>query len=196
MYKGHQGPVTSVAVWDTGRWLALFTASWDKSVRIWDANVSRPGARWYSDVAGLTLGSQTGELKHELKGHTDFVKSLAIIAHPTPYLLTTSSDRSIRLWDLRSLLSDTETAPRSTLPVKEHSRPVDCSAWRVDENGQLAIWTADSMGVIKEWEIVDGALKYRRDWKGHETSVSCLRPVEEGLWSGRSLVYEVSRLCD
>jgi len=76
--------------------------------------------------------------------------------------------------------------PRSTLPVKEHTRPVDCAAWRVDEVGHLTIWTADSMGVIKEWEIESGKLKYVRDWKGHETSISCLHVVEEGLWSGTS----------
>lgn len=42
------------------------------------------------------------------------------------------------------------------------------------------------MGVIKEWEIKDGKLGYVTDWKGHETSVSCLHPVEDGLWSGTS----------
>lgn len=42
------------------------------------------------------------------------------------------------------------------------------------------------MGVIKEWEIVDGKLKYLKDWKGHETSISCLHVVEDGLWSGKS----------
>lgn len=42
------------------------------------------------------------------------------------------------------------------------------------------------MGVIKEWEIKDGKLGYVGDWKGHETSVSCLHAVEDGLWSGTS----------
>lgn len=129
---------------------------------------------------------QTGELKHELKGHTDFVKSLTVIPGSTPYLLTTSSDRSLRLWNLSSLLDGGSDAPRSALPVKEHSRPVDCCTWRIDEMGHLAIWTADSMGVIKEWEIVDGGLKLVKDIKGHETSVSCLHAVEDGLWSGTS----------
>lgn len=45
------------------------------------------------------------------------------------------------------------------------------------------------MGVIKEWEIKDGKLGYVRDWKGHETSVSCLHAVEDGLWSGTSSVH-------
>jgi len=40
VYKGHKGPVTSLAIWDTGSWLALFTASWDKTVRVWNATVS------------------------------------------------------------------------------------------------------------------------------------------------------------
>jgi WD40 repeat protein len=138
----------------------------------------------------LVLTSQTGELKHELKGHSDFVKSLTIIQIPgtTPYLLTTSSDRTIRLWDLSPLQTDDGgSAPISALPLKEHTRPVDCAAWRVDESGHLAIWTADSMGIIKEWEIVGGKLKYVKDWKGHETSISCLHVTDDGLWSGKSL---------
>jgi WD40 repeat protein len=79
--------------------------------------------------------------------------------------------------------------PKSTLPIKEHTRPVDCAAWRFDEAGHLTIWTADSMGVIKEWEIEGGKLKYVKDWKGHETSISCLHVVEDGLWSGTSPLY-------
>jgi hypothetical protein len=42
------------------------------------------------------------------------------------------------------------------------------------------------MGIIKEWEIEVGKLRYIKDWKGHETSISCLHVVEEGLWSGQS----------
>jgi WD40 repeat protein len=188
VYKGHQGPVTSIAVWDTGSWLALFTASWDKTVRIWNATVSLTAVN--NGMRRLLLTSQTGELKHELKGHSDFVKSLTIIQIPgtAPYLLTTSSDRTIRLWDLSPLQTDDGgSAPISALPLKEHTRPVDCAAWRVDDSGQLAIWTADSMGIIKEWEIVGGKLKYVKDWKGHETSISCLHVAEDGLWSGKSL---------
>jgi WD40 repeat protein len=138
---------------------------------------------FYADRAN----NQTGELKHELQGHTDFVKSLTIIPGTTPYLITTSSDRSIRLWDLTSLKEG--GMPKSKLPIKEHTRPVDCAAWRFDEAGHLTIWTADSMGVIKEWEIEGGKLKYVKDWKGHETSISCLHVVEDGLWSGTSPLY-------
>jgi WD40 repeat protein len=182
VYKGHQGPVTSLAIWDTGSWLALFTASWDKTIRVWDATVSPICEADKAD-------GQTGELKHELQGHTDFVKSLTIIPGTTPYLITTSSDRSIRLWDLTPLKEG--VMPKSTLPIKEHTRPVDCAAWRFDEAGHLTIWTADSMGVIKEWEIESGKLKYVKDWKGHETSISCLHVVEDGLWSGMSSVQVI-----
>lgn len=42
LYKGHKGPVTSVrlhAVGGADPWLALITSSWDKTVRIWNAEV-------------------------------------------------------------------------------------------------------------------------------------------------------------
>lgn len=44
LYKGHNGPVTSVCLHtvesaEGAPWLALLTASWDKTVRVWDAKV-------------------------------------------------------------------------------------------------------------------------------------------------------------
>jgi coatomer subunit beta' len=40
----------------------------------------------------------TGELVHKWEAHTDYIRSLAV--HPSlPYLLSTSDDTSIKLWD-------------------------------------------------------------------------------------------------
>jgi WD40 repeat protein len=40
VYKGHQGPCTSVAVLDrAGEDEVLFTGSWDKTIRVWNAEV-------------------------------------------------------------------------------------------------------------------------------------------------------------
>ena len=50
LYTGHRGPVTSIALKEirpndgAASWLAVFTGSWDKTIRVWDAEVSRtPG---------------------------------------------------------------------------------------------------------------------------------------------------------
>lgn len=122
---------------------------------------------------------------HVLHGHADFIKSVTIL--PTiPALISTSSDKSVRLWDLRPLADGQPPTIRQTL--KEHSRPVDCVAVR-ESSGHaepLSIWTADSMGVIKEWRIQDELLAFVRDLSGHETSVAKLVATDEGLWSGMS----------
>lgn len=36
--------------------------------------------------------------------------------------------------------------------VKEHTRPVDSAAYVVSDEG-LTVWTADSMGVLKQWSM-------------------------------------------
>ncbi|KAG0213943.1 hypothetical protein BGX28_003121 [Mortierella sp. GBA30] len=59
IFQGHTGPVTRVAVYHTytGK-ERLVTGSWDKTIRIWDTD--------------------TKECLATLKGHTDFVKALAV----------------------------------------------------------------------------------------------------------------------
>ncbi|WVF65983.1 hypothetical protein IAT40_000721 [Kwoniella sp. CBS 6097] len=172
LYKGHEGPVTSVVLHeakgdDGSRRLILFTGSWDKSIKIWDA--------------------QSGELLHTLQGHTDFVKSLSVIPVSPPLLLSTSSDRTIRVWDI----SDLQLAPRSIQTLKQHTRPVECSVYKLqldsagEPTGAISVWTGDSLGAIKRWEINGGErrLAFKEDVNGHETSVAQLAVTNEGLWS-------------
>ncbi|KAK1926091.1 putative cytoplasm protein [Papiliotrema laurentii] len=168
LYKGHKGPVTAVRLYlspslegvPSKRY--LFTSSWDKTIKIWDAD--------------------NGDCIRTLTGHTDFVKSLTIIPG---YLLSTSSDRSIKLWRLgeRPLSEGLDCAQT----LKLHSRPVDCSAVSQTENDdgevQTRVWTADSMGVIHEWSITASGLTHWKTLKGHETSITQLLPTDDGLWS-------------
>ncbi|WRT63755.1 uncharacterized protein IL334_000680 [Kwoniella shivajii] len=176
LYKSHSGPVTSVALHeikneDGTKWLALFTGSWDKTIKIWNAD--------------------SGELLFTLEGHTDFLKSLLILPLSSPLLLSTSSDRTIRIWDLSSLSTSTKTSPRSIQNIKEHTRPVECSILKLhlDGNGRstggMDVWTGDSLGLIKKWEINESErkLKWKEDILGHDTSVSQLALTDDGLWS-------------
>ncbi|OCF59552.1 hypothetical protein L486_02219 [Kwoniella mangroviensis CBS 10435] len=178
IYKGHQGPVTSIALHeirnsdDGNKWLALFTGSWDKTIKIWNAD--------------------TGELLHTLESHVDFIKSLLILPstnHLT--LLSTSSDRTIKLWDISSLLSS--STPRCIQNIKEHTRPVECSVYKsdIDVNGKptggITVYTGDSLGLIKVWSWNGSERrlesKDKEELKGHETSVNQLAITDEGLWS-------------
>ena len=40
LYKGHKGPVTCLALGRVNGRIVLVTGSWDKTIRVWDANVS------------------------------------------------------------------------------------------------------------------------------------------------------------
>lgn len=114
----------------------------------------------------------------------DFVKSLLVISSP-PLLLSSSSDRTVRLWSLRDVGNGSD--PLCVQTIKDHNRPVDCLARQ-----GTAIFTADSMGVIKEYRVEGTGLQYVRDLPSHETSVSDLAVSEEGLWSGK-VVPEMKR---
>ncbi|KAI8904206.1 WD40-repeat-containing domain protein [Powellomyces hirtus] len=96
VFRGHSGPVTSVAVvYDQdGKDVAIFSGSWDKTVRKWDA--------------------QTGALLATFTGHTDFIKRVLINGRT---LYSASSDGTIRAWD-------TETAVCARV-FKEHTRAVE-----------------------------------------------------------------------
>lgn len=94
---------------------------------------------------------QTAELVATLEGHTDFVKSVTVLPTTPSFLLSTSSDRTCRLWDLMPLQS--RQAPVCRQVVKLHTRPVETAAYFVGEDLTVTVWTSDSMGVIKEWTI-------------------------------------------
>src|ERR1017187_6708036 len=73
---GHTDSVIAVAIAPDSTWLA--SASWDRSVRIWDP--------------------ATGQQRALLTGHTDPVTAVAIAPDGT-WLASASWDRSVRIWD-------------------------------------------------------------------------------------------------
>jgi WD40 repeat protein len=74
--EGHSDFVTSVAFSHDSQLLA--SASWDKTVKIWDAT--------------------TGSCKQTLEGHSYFVTSVAF-SHDSQLLASASQDNTVKIWD-------------------------------------------------------------------------------------------------
>ncbi|CAE6438563.1 unnamed protein product [Rhizoctonia solani] len=86
VYKGHAGPVRSVAFSPDGK--SVVSGSWDRTIRMWEAHSPSP-------------------IGHPLQGHTDTIWSVSY--SPLGNMIASASkDRTIRLWDTmtRQLVGD------------------------------------------------------------------------------------------
>ncbi|KAH7341883.1 WD40-repeat-containing domain protein [Rhizoctonia solani] len=133
VYRGHTGPVTCLAFFkpESDRTI-LLSGAWDQTIKAWDV--------------------ETGKLLSTTKAHSDFLKTLLVIPH-LKLLVSGSSDKHIKLWDL-SVLDSPSTHNESLVQVGSttgHTRPVECLA--ADPSAGYRIYSADSMGVIKAWEV-------------------------------------------
>ncbi|KAK5828131.1 WD40-repeat-containing domain protein [Linnemannia elongata] len=192
LYHGHTGPVTRVAVYQTHQGQErLITGSWDKTIRVWDTE---------SKTCLATL-----------KGHTDFVKALAVrtilvdnpeggekrkrIAHE---LFSASYDGTILHWDLETF---EEFRGGAGGPWKGHARGIndlcltveednerkDDDAEEKEDHGKEYLYSAGSDGTIRKWDIERGQGRGGHCvhvFKHHETTVYRVI-VEAGveIWS-------------
>lgn len=112
---------------------------------------------------------QTKRLLSTTVGHSDFVKSLLVIPS-LDLLVSTSSDKIVRFWYVNSYSSVSlpphndalfrdlskfqEGKPLTSAgSISAHTRPVEALATRPLSNSSAVLYTADTMGIIKIWEL-------------------------------------------
>ncbi|MEM7174244.1 MAG: hypothetical protein AAF380_03260, partial [Bacteroidota bacterium] len=123
--QGHENCVESVSWSHDDRFLA--SASWDKTVRIWDR---------HSGKQGLIC-----------QGHTDFVKSVSW-SHDDRFLASASADNTVCVWDRHSA--------KQVRICKGHTNCVRSVSWSHDDrflasaSGGLAIFWSDN--TVRVWD--------------------------------------------
>jgi len=126
--------------------------------------------------------------------HSDFVKTLLVV--PSLGLLVSgSSDKSVRFWDLSS--PDLSDGLPPVGSISAHSRPIESLAAYLDVTGtspHLVLFTADTMGVINVWDVVKDSTEDRPIWrstlrdelKHHRTRINEIVYGDGHLWSASS----------
>lgn len=166
-YKGHTGPVTSIAFFQDGERKILISGSWDKTVRLWDTR--------NKDLISTTVDA-----------HSDFVKTLFVI--PSLKLLVSGgSDKLVRFWDLSSLAGG---SLKSAGSISSHTRPIECLAGQATSDSTAILYTADTMGIIRAWNLQkeDGpAPRWKSTMRGelthHRTRINHLTIGENLVWT-------------
>ncbi|KAF8201592.1 WD40 repeat-like protein [Pholiota molesta] len=165
IYKGHTGPVTSIAFCDrkpgTGDQEILISGSWDNVL-----SICRSTKESTKEVISTTPNA-----------HADFVKSF----HALPslrLLISGSADKIVRFWDL--------STPESPEPLKSlgsissHTRPVECLDGEALSDKSAILYTGDTMGrgPSSRWKA-----NLTKTINNHRTRINELRYGHGHLWT-------------
>lgn len=181
--EGHNDWVTSIVTGHASKEneepSVLITGSRDKTLSIWKLT----GA---DDEVEEGAGNRLYGIQHKaLTGHNHFVSDVALSAD-NYFALTSSWDKTLRLWDLR--------AGKSTKTFVGHTKEVHSVCFSGDHR-QIISASADR--TYKLWNTMADC-KFTSDQNNHSDWVSCIRysPVQKNPyfatvgWDGRLKVWQ------
>ncbi|KAF7796869.1 hypothetical protein EIP86_008054 [Pleurotus ostreatoroseus] len=174
LFKGHTAPVTTIAFYDkvkgSGDEKLLISGSWDKTVKVWDV--------------------ETGRVLSSTEAHDDFVKTLLVIPS-LDLLISSGSDKLIRFWNLSAFEEGKPLVSAGSLSA--HTRPVEALAAHTIDGASAVLYTADTMGITKAWELrkEDGPSPrwqstLKEELNHHRTKINEIMYGNGQLWSASS----------
>ena len=171
----------------------LFTASGDKTVKIWDVAagklhqtlaghtggvsalvVSKDGKRAYtasSDRSIKIWDLDTGKALATLTGHADAVNAIALSPDES-WLATGSDDTNIRVWPIKNDKLDPD---RDAILLEQHKKAVTCLAFAPDGKTLLS---GSQDNTVKVWDWSKG--KVSRTLAGHKNWITSLVFIDAG----------------
>ncbi|KAI9779021.1 MAG: hypothetical protein M1816_003781 [Peltula sp. TS41687] len=208
--EGHSGPVWAVVFSPDGKQLA--SASWDSTIRLWDAATgaalqmleghsdlveavvfSPDGKQLASASSDKTIrlwDAATGAALQMLEGHSGPVEAV-VFSPDGKQLASASSDNTIRLWDAATGAALQMLEGHSGEIFEDHSGAVRAVVFLPDGK-QLASASRDN--TIRLWDATTGAALQMLE--GHSDPVSAVVFSPDGKQLASASVYNTIRLWD
>ncbi len=175
-FAAHSGLITSIAIGPDSRWFA--SASTDRTIKLWELDTIKSLNRVAANIEVSKYGAVKMELSERLDfgktgkniltllGHSDSINSIAL-APNSSWLASTSSDGSIKLWDVRS--------GQELRTLATHS-PQTKAITISPDNRWIA--TAGTDKLIKLWDAGTG--QEIRSFAGHDELVTTIKFGPDG----------------
>lgn len=168
--EGHEDIIMAIDVDWSGHWLA--TAAKDNTARLWRIDPKNSSYTCFAIFTGHaeTLGAIALPRVPPPAGSSAYNDPLH---HPPAFIMTASSDRTIKRWDtakLGTLKDEKPHSPKAVFTRKAHEK--DINALDIDSSNSLFA-SASQDRTVKIWDADEGS------------TIGLLRGHKRGVWSVR-----------